>query len=138
MCRFWPIPACSFCILAILTAGWSSPESARASDFAGAWHGTLSSRNYESVPVTLLINQGVGAKLTGAVNLISRCLRDADLSVTTAGSNIVLAGTDPDGNTVTFKGSLNDTATKLAVTYIVNGSAGGDCETDDGSGTLSR
>jgi hypothetical protein len=122
----------------MLAGGWSSPEAAVASEFTGRWQGTLSSRNYGSVPVTLVVNQGVGTKLTGAVNLISRCLRDADLNVTTAGSNVVMAGANPKGDTITFKGSLNDTATQLTVTYIINGSASGECETDDGSGTLKK
>ena len=138
MWRFWPISACSLCVLAILTAGWSPRQSAVPSRFAGVWHGTLSSRNYASVPVTLIINQGLDVKLTGAVNLISPCIRNADLDVTTTSSTIVLAGTDSEDDTITFKGSLNDDATQMAMSYILNGSPSGDCETDDGSGTLTR
>ena len=138
MWRFWPISTCAFCVLAMLTAGWSPRDSAPLGEFAGTWHGTLSSRNYTSVPVTLVINRGVDTKLTGAVNLISPCVRNADLDVTTTSSTIVLAGTDAEGDTITFKGSLNDDATQMAMSYILNGSPSGDCETDDGSGTLTR
>src|SRR4051812_46306798 len=85
----------------ILGAVAANP-SAAPTPFEGVWHGTLSSRNYAAVPVTLIINKGVGVKLAGALNLISPCLRDADLDVTMDGSNIVLAGSDPDGGTITL------------------------------------
>src|SRR5687768_4396913 len=79
-----------------------------ATVFDGVWHGTLSSRNYSAVPVTLIINQGVGVKLAGAVTLSSPCLRNADLALTTEGSNLVLAGEDSEGATITFRGSVDD------------------------------
>jgi hypothetical protein len=105
----------------------------------GTWHGTLSSRNYDPVQVTLVINQGVGVKLTGAVTLVSPCLKDVDLEITVNdGSNLVLAGTDPEGDTLTFRGTLDATGTQLTVTYILNASASARCETDDGSGTLKK
>src|SRR5438094_10605708 len=62
----------------------------------GTWQGTFSSRNFASFPVTLVINQGVGVKLTGAVNLGSPCLRNANLQVTVSGLNVVLAGSGPN------------------------------------------
>jgi hypothetical protein len=136
MSRLWLVSALSsVCVLGFLTAHSSL---AAETDFKGTWQGRFSSRNHEPVPVTLIINQGVGAKLTGALNLISRCARNADLEVTTDGPYIELAGSDPDGDSITIKGVLDAKGTQLSMTYIVNGSPSGRCETDDGSGTLTK
>lgn len=111
---------------------------AQAPSLTGTWEGKLSSRNYAPAPVILVINQGVGAKLAGAINRFSPCLQEADLEIEIKGSTIVVAGSDPDGNTLTLKGSVDANGTHLAVTYILNGSVSGNCETDDGSGTLTK
>jgi hypothetical protein len=135
MKRSWAVSTVgALCLLGSLTAG----SSAAAPTFDGVWHGTLSSRNYAAVPVTLIINRKMDVKLTGAVNLISPCLKNADLEVTTEGSTIVLAGSDPDGGTITFRGSIDDGGTQLAMSYILNGSSSGKCETDHGAGTLTK
>jgi hypothetical protein len=105
---------------------------------AGTWQGRFSSRNFASFPVTLVINQGVGVKLTGAVNLGSPCLRSANLQVTVSGLNVVLAGSDAKGDSVTFRGTVDSAGTQLTMTYILNASATGKCETDDGAGTLDK
>ena len=105
---------------------------------AGTWHGTFSSRNYASFPVALVINQGVGVKLTGAVNLGSPCLRNAKLQITVSGLNVVLAGSDAKGDSITFKGTVDPAGTQLTMSYILNASATGKCETDDGAGTLDK
>jgi hypothetical protein len=60
------------------------------------------------------------------------------LEVTVTGSDVVLAGSDKDGNNMTVRGSLDNTGTLLKSTYILNGSATGECETDDGTGTLTK
>ena len=91
-----------------------------------------------SVPVTLVINQGVGVKLTGAVNLGSPCLRNANLQLTVSGLNVVLAGSGPNGDSITFKGTVDSAGTQLTLNYILNASASGKCETDDGAGTLDK
>jgi hypothetical protein len=104
----------------------------------GTWQGRFSSRNFASFPVTLVINQGVGVKLAGAVNLGSPCLRSANLQVTVSGSNVVLAGSDANGDSITFKGTVDSAGTQLTMTYVLNASASGKCETDDGAGTLDK
>jgi hypothetical protein len=119
--------------LAVLSSSETTPAS-----LTGTWEGRFSSRNFASFPVTLVVNQGVGGRLTGAVNLISPCLRNANLQITIEGSNVVLAGQDPEGDTITFEGSLDEQGTQLTMSYILNGSATGRCETDDGSGTLDK
>ena len=100
---------------------------------AGTWQG-----RFASFPVTLVINQGVGVKLTGAVNLGSPCLRSANLQVTVSGLNVVLAGSDVNGDSITFQGTVDSAGTQLTMTYVLNASASGKCETDDGAGTLDK
>ena len=104
----------------------------------GTWHGRFSSRNFASFPVTLVINKGVGVKLAGAVNLGSPCLRSANLQITVNGSNVVLAGSNSTGDSITFNGTLDSAGTQLDMKYILNASASGKCETDDGAGTLDK
>ena len=58
------------------------------------------------------------------------------LQVTVTGSKVVLAGSNEEGHNITVRGTLDKTGTLLKSTYILNGSATGNCETDDGSGDL--
>jgi hypothetical protein len=105
---------------------------------AGTWQGRFSSHNFASFPVTLIINQGVGVKLTGAVNLGSPCLSSANLQVTVSGLNVVLAGSNTKGDSITFKGTIDTAGSQLSMSYVLNASASGKCETDDGAGTLDK
>jgi len=123
------------------TAGSSVIQAGAATNslpLAGTWQGRFSSRNYASFPVTLIINQGVGVKLTGAANLGSPCLRNANIQVTVSDLNVVLAGSDANGNSITFKGTIDSAGTQLTMNYVLNASASGKCETDDGAGTLDK
>jgi len=108
------------------------------SPLVGTWQGRFSSRNFASFPVTLIINQGVGVKLAGAVNLGSPCLRSANLQVSVSGPDVVLAGSDANGDSISFKGTVDSAGTQLTMTYVLNASASGKCETDDGTGTLDK
>ena len=138
--------AVAFILLGSLTplnqAGSSVLQAASAGTnmlpLVGTWQGTFSSHNFASFPVTLVINQGVGVKLTGAVNLGSPCLRNANLQVTVNGSSVVLAGSSAGGDSITFNGTLDSAGTQLDMKYILNASASGKCETDDGAGTLDK
>jgi len=60
------------------------------------------------------------------------------LQVSIKGSRIYLAGSDPVGNSVTFHGTMDQSRTLLNLHYIVNGSAGGRCESDQGDGNLGK
>jgi hypothetical protein len=115
-----------------------SSQAGTTPSIMGTWEGRFSSHNFASFPVTLVINQGFGGKLTGAVNLVSPCLRNADLEITTQGSKVVLAGSDADGDTITLKGTVDDRGTELTMTYVLHGSGSGGCETDEGAGTLNK
>jgi hypothetical protein len=127
-----PLNKAGSSVLQAANAGTSSPS------LVGTWQGRFSSQNFASFPVTLVINQGVGVKLTGAVNLGSPCLRSANLQVAVNGSNVVLAGSNATGDSITFKGTLDSAGTQLDMTYVLNASASGKCETDDGAGTLDK
>jgi hypothetical protein len=55
-----------------------------------------------------------------------------------SGLNVVLAGSGPNGDSITFKGTVDSAGTQLTLNYILNASASGKCETDDGAGTLDK
>jgi len=118
------------------SAGTKSP----AVDLRGTWTGAFQPRNHDVPPftVTISIDQDEHGKLVGKLSHDSSCLEDAALEVTMEGSKVSLAGSDSRGNSVTFHGKLDRTATLLNTNYIMNGSATGKCESDGGTGTLGK
>jgi len=106
----------------------------------GTWSGTLYSKHSNVVPftITVQINADPRGHLVGASTLSSDCLKGAQLQVTISGSQVVLAGSDEEGNSITVRGTMNSTGTRLKSSYILNGSASGRCETDDGTGDLMK
>lgn len=111
-----------------------------APDVTGHWSGTFSS-NHADVPsftLDVVITKDMNGRITGNSTLTSRCLKGAQLQVRVNGSTVVLAGSDDQGNNMTVRGSLDDSGTLLTSTYILNGSATGGCETDDGTGTMTK
>jgi hypothetical protein len=117
----------------------SGSETASTS-VTGTWSGTFFSKHSNVPPfsMTVVITPNSQGHLIGSSTLNSECLKGAQLEVTTNGSNIVLAGSDEEGDSLTVRGSLDSTGTQLKSSYIMNGSASGRCETDDGTGTLSK
>lgn len=111
-----------------------------ATDVRGRWSGTLSSNHSGVAPftITVAINADSRGHIVGSSTLNSQCLKGARLEVTVTGSTVVLAGSDKAGNNMTLRGSLDNTGTLLKSAYILNGSATGGCETDDGTGTLTK
>jgi nitrous oxidase accessory protein NosD len=111
-----------------------------ATDVRGIWSGTFSSNHSGVAPFTIsvVVDADSNGHLVGNSTLNSKCLKGAHLQVTVSGSTVVLAGSDKIGNNMTLRGSLDDTGTLLKSAYIFNGSAGGGCETDDGTGTLTK
>jgi len=117
----------------------ASPTSGQpATDVKGKWSGTFNSNQLDVPPFTLtiVINPNLRGHILGNADLTSRCMRGAQLEVTVTDSDVVLAGSDKDGDNLTIRGSLDSTGTLLKSTYILNGAATGNCETDDGTGTL--
>jgi hypothetical protein len=106
------------------------------SALVGKWTGTVSSRNFASFVVTIEISPDSKAHLVGDG---SPCFTEADLVVTTSGSNAVtLAGSSKAGESITFKGTIDSGGKQLDLTYIANGSSSARCETDQGAGTLDK
>jgi hypothetical protein len=102
----------------------------------GTWSGKLSSRNFASFVVTIDIGADSKAHLVGDG---SHCFTEADLVVTTSGSNTVtIAGRSKAGENITIKGTVDSGGKQLDVTYITNGSGSGRCETDQGAGMLDK
>jgi hypothetical protein len=111
-----------------------------ATDVRGRWSGTLASNHSGVAPftITVVLNADSRGRIVGSSSLTSHCLKGTQLEVTVTGSTVVLAGSDKAGDTMTLRGSLDSTGTLLKSTYILNGSATGACETDDGTGTLAK
>jgi hypothetical protein len=106
------------------------------SALVGKWSGRVSSRNFASFVVTIDINADSKAHVVGDG---SPCFTEADLTVTTSGTNAVtLAGSSKAGENITFKGTIDSSGKQLDLTYIANGSSSARCETDQGAGTLDK
>jgi len=86
----------------------------------------------------VVISSDSKGHLVGASTLNSDCLKDLHLEATIKGPEITLAGSDDDGDNITVRGTVDATGTMLKANYIRNGSASGRCETDDGTGNLSK
>src|SRR5271168_3185647 len=109
-------------------------SSATPKALVGKWAGRVSSVSTASFVVTIEIGPDAKAHIVGEG---SPCFTDADLVVTTTGpETVTLAGSSKAHENVTFKGTLDGNEKQLEVTYIVNGSGSGRCETDRGAGTL--
>src|SRR5215469_15561471 len=117
----------------------ASPQGAPV-DISGTWTGTFFSKhpNVPSFRMTVVITPNGKAHFTGNSSLNSHCLKGATLQITVAGTQVVLAGSDPEGDNITLRGTLDPTATMLQSSYILNASASGRCETDDGTGSLAK
>jgi hypothetical protein len=109
-------------------------------DVRGTWSGTFFSKHSNVAPftMTVVIITDEHARLIGTSSLNSDCLKNAKLQVTVTGSQVVLAGSDDEGDNITVRGTVDNTGTLLKSTYILNGSATGRCETDDGTGNLAK
>jgi hypothetical protein len=119
-------------LLQTMTAGSQSTRSA----LVGKWMGRISSRNFASFEVTIDISPDSKAHVAGDG---SPCFTEADLMVTTSGSNeVTLAGSSKAGENITFKGAVDSSGKQLDLTYIANGSSSARCETDQGAGTLDK
>ena len=118
----------------------SSSAQKPATDFTGTWSGTFFSKHANVAPftMTVVINPDSNGHLIGTSTLSSNCLKDVRLEVTVKGPQITLAGSDDEGDNITVRGTVDGTGTMLKANYILNGSASGRCETDGGTGNLSK
>lgn len=104
-------------------------------EFNGTWSGTFFSKHSNVAPFTftVVMSRDSRGHLVGNSSLSSNCLRGVQLQVTINGSNVVLAGSNEEGENLTVRGTVDKSGTLLKATYILNGSATGKCETDDGT-----
>ncbi len=111
-----------------------------AAEVRGTWSGTFFSKHSNVAPftMTVVINRDSGGHLIGTSTLSSDCLKEVRLEVTVTGSKVVLSGSDESGDNITVRGTVDKTGTLLKASYILNGSATGRCETDDGTGNLAK
>lgn len=111
-----------------------------ATDFTGTWSGTFFSKHANVAPftMTVVINADSHGHLIGTSTLSSDCLKNVRLEVTVKGAQITLAGSDDEGDNITVRGTADRAGTLLKANYILNGSASGRCETDDGTGNLAK
>jgi hypothetical protein len=140
-------PFFSFAVLvilagAILSSAWGQTDTKSRSvvDVRGTWSGTFFSKHNNVAPftMTVVITPDASGRLVGNSSLSSNCLKDVLLHVTVSGSQVVLSGSDDSGNNVTVRGTLDTTGAMLKTSYILNGSASGKCETDNGTGNLAK
>jgi hypothetical protein len=129
-----------FLIAALCVSSPTAAGSPPASDVQGTWSGSFQSdhSNMEPFTMTVVITPDSSGHLVGVSDLVSECVRGIKLQVTVNGANVVLAGSDPEGDSMTLRGTVDTSGTLLNLRYIVNGSASGKCETDQGSGTLGK
>jgi hypothetical protein len=134
-------------LMAASTPGSPTPQntsdSGRAPQVSSALHGTwsgsfFSKHSRSAFTLTVVITPDSHGHLVGDSTLSSNCLKGAKLQVTTMGSKVTLAGSDQDGDSLTIHGTLDSTGSLMQATYILNGSASGNCETDDGTGNLGK
>jgi len=118
----------------------TSAAGTTATDVRGTWSGTFFSKHSNVAPftMTVVINPDSRGHLIGTSSLNSDCLKGVQLEVTVTGSQVVLAGSDEEGDSMTVRGTVDKTGTLLKANYILNGSASGRCETDDGTGSLAK
>ena len=123
-----------------LQASSPSGSTQPAVDVKGTWSGTFFSKYSNVAPftMTVVISPNSVGHLIGNSTLNSECLKGAQLEVTVTGSNVVLAGSNEEGDSLTVRGTLDSTDALLKASYIMNGSASGRCETDNGTGNLAK
>jgi hypothetical protein len=127
-------------VASLLAASSPSAGKQAAADVSGTWSGTFFSKhsNVPAFTMTVVINPDARGHLVGNSTLNADCLKGAELEVTVRGSKVVLAGSDEEGDSITVRGTVDSTGALLEATYILNGSASGRCETDDGTGNLAK
>jgi hypothetical protein len=118
----------------------AASTSSSIASLLGTWSGTFTSNSPDISPftITVVIAQNSKGRLLGNASVVSQCIKSHPVQVTVNGSNVVLAGSDADGDNITFKGTLDGTGTLLTLNYVVNGSASRSCEIDNGSGTMGK
>jgi hypothetical protein len=121
---------------------------AKEPDIHGHWSGTFRSKHFHIAPFTLDMDidavdvpghhgrkQGRLTKNSGPTYCLAG---NVNLQIDREGSNVVIAGTNGSGDTITFVGTIDTTGTMMMLNYVTNGSVSGKCESDDGTAGLQK
>lgn len=147
ICRFGVRILRLLCLISVAaacllhTSGvYASDKNSASTTVQGTWSGTFTSNSPDISPftITVVVSPDSRGHLFGDASLVFECIKSHRLQVTQNGSTVVLAGSDADGDNITFRGTLDTTGTLLNLNYVLNGSASRRCETDNGSGTLGK
>lgn len=137
---------CLISVFPIAAVGYQQRNAATISsqnapvDVSGTWSGSFQSKHADKSPftMTIVVAPDSHGELVGTASLASDCFEDSVLHVTVEGSKVVLAGSDSQGDSITFRGSLDSSGTILKLRYILNGSASARCESDEGEGSMGK
>jgi hypothetical protein len=108
---------------------------------AGGWSGVFRSSNASIAPFTVMatIDEDNSGNLTATASFLNfPCLTAASLKGAITEMNVTFAGSDSAGDNVTLKGTSNTAGTQMSLSYVLNAGASGKCETDNGTGTLTK
>jgi hypothetical protein len=121
---------------------------AKEPEIHGHWSGTFHSKHFNRAPFTLDLDidqadePGPRGHKHGHLNNNSGpsyCIAgDVNLDIDREGSSVVIAGTNPTGDTITMVGTVDPTGNQLTLNYVTNGSVSGKCESDDGTASLAK
>jgi hypothetical protein len=111
-----------------------------APDLSGTWTGTLEQKSPEGPTAAMSINIAADANggLLGTATLDSKCVKNPRLKVRVEGNNVKFVGSDAQGDSLSLRGTLDQTGKILTMTFSANGSASGRCESVKGTATLQK
>lgn len=138
--RTLQIPLLFLCLVPFPALAQGMPAGQPAPDLKGTWSGTLVHAKPEahSAPISISISADPTGALVGTTALESKCVKNPRLKVRINGSDVALIGSDPEGDSLSLKGTLDSTGKVLTMTFTANGSASGRCESIRGTATLKR
>jgi hypothetical protein len=136
------LPLATFVLFFTLltTLAWGAPPSQPSTDLTGTWSGTLLPKTPDGPSAAIRVNISADSNglLLGTTTLDSKCVKNPRLKVRINGSNIALVGSDADGDSLSLRGTLDDTGKVLTMTFTANGSPSGRCESIKGTATLQK
>jgi hypothetical protein len=136
-----PLQACKHNVLKSHDTSDSGFARQLATVMPGTWSGSFFSNQSNAssgFTMTVVISPDSRGHLLGDSTLSSNCLKRAKLQITSSVSNVVLSGRDEEGNSITIRGTLDNTGSVMQARYILQGSASGGCDMENGIGNLGK
>jgi hypothetical protein len=120
--------------------GVGSATQGPAGDIVGTWSGTFfqPKSKLPAFTITIVIDRDASGHLVAKSSQDSSCVKDSNLQVTVKGRQVVIAGSDDEGNNMTLRGKVDAAGSLLSMKYIINGGASGRCESDIGTGSMAK